>query len=132
MSYSQRFESLIEARIREARENGEFDDLPGAGRPIPGRGEPYDENWWLKQMMRREDLGEVTLPPSLKLARDIERVNERAGKLRSEQRVRETVAELNERIEEYHRRPTEPYIKAKPVDADEVVRLWREAAGRAG
>jgi hypothetical protein len=132
MTYSQRFESLIEARIREARENGEFDNLPGAGKPIPGRGEPYDENWWLKQMMRREDLGEVTLPGSLKLARDIERIGQHVRKLRSEQRVREAVAELNERIEEYHRRPTEPYIKAQPVDADEVVRVWRAASGRAG
>jgi hypothetical protein len=132
MSHSQWFESLIEARIREARENGEFDNLPGAGKPIPGRGEPYDENWWLKQMMRREDLGEVTLPGSLKLARDIERLTERVRKLRSEQQVREAVAELNERIEAYRRRPTEPYIKARPVDAEQVVRAWRAASGSAG
>jgi hypothetical protein len=129
MSYSERFESLIEARIRAARESGEFDDLPGAGKPIPGMGEPYDENWWLKQMMRREDLGEVTLPPSLKLARDIERLAERVRKLPSEQRVRETVAALNARVDDYHRRPTEPYISAKPADPEEMVRVWR-ARGR--
>lgn len=45
MSHSDRIESLIEARIRQARENGEFDDLPGAGKPLPGYGQPYDENW---------------------------------------------------------------------------------------
>lgn len=128
MSYSERFESLIEARIRAARESGEFDDLPGTGKPIPGKGEPYDENWWLKQMMRREDLGEVTLPPSLKLARDIERLAERVRKLPSEQRVRETVADLNARVDHYHRRPTEPYISAKPVDPEEMVRVWRVRA----
>lgn len=126
MSYSERFESLIDARIRAARESGEFDDLPGAGKPLPGKGEPYDENWWLKQLMRREDLGDVALPPSLKLARDIERLAERVRKLPSEQRVRETVADLNARIDDYHRRPTEPYIKVKPVDPDEIVRAWRE------
>ena len=27
-------EGLVEARIREARANGAFDDLPGAGRPL--------------------------------------------------------------------------------------------------
>jgi hypothetical protein len=126
MSYSEQFESLIEARLRAARESGEFDDLPGAGKPIPGRGEPYDENWWIKQLMRREDLGGVTLPPSLKLVRDVERLAERVGKLPSEQRVRETVADLNTRIDEYRRRPTEPYVKVRRVDADELVRVWRE------
>ncbi|MGN9914047.1 hypothetical protein ACTMTJ_41605 [Phytohabitans sp. LJ34] len=39
MSYSERFESLIEARIRAARESGEFDDLPTypAGSAGPAR-----------------------------------------------------------------------------------------------
>ncbi|BCB87392.1 DnaJ family domain-containing protein [Phytohabitans suffuscus] len=129
MSHSRRFESLIEARIREASENGQFDDLPGAGKPIPGKGEPYDENWWIKQMMRREDLGEVTLPPSLKLARDIERLPDQVAKLASEQRVRDSVADLNARIEAYRRRPTEPYITVSPVDAGNTVRTWREARG---
>ncbi|MDQ7909853.1 DUF1992 domain-containing protein [Phytohabitans sp. ZYX-F-186] len=125
MSYSHRFESLIEARIREARENGEFDDLPGAGKPIPGKGEPYDENWWIKQMMRREDLGDVALPASLRLARDLDRLPEQVRQLRSEQRVRETVADLNARVAAYRDRPTEPYVKVRPLDADEVVRAWR-------
>ncbi|MFC0532162.1 DnaJ family domain-containing protein [Phytohabitans kaempferiae] len=124
MSYSHRFESLIEAQIRAARENGEFDNLPGAGKPIPGRGEPYDENWWLKEMMRREDLGEVTLPPSLKLARDAEHLRERVRTLKSEQRVREAVAEVNERITAYRRRPTEPYVSVRELDPDDLVRDW--------
>jgi hypothetical protein len=126
MSYSQRHESLIEARIREARESGEFDDLPGAGKPIPGKGEPYDESWWLRQMMRREDLGDVALPASLRLARDIERLPEQVSKLPSEQRVRETVAALDARIDAYRRRPTEPYIKVPRIDPDELVHAWRE------
>src|SRR5262245_59311162 len=28
------FDKLVEQRIREAQEKGEFDDLPGAGRPL--------------------------------------------------------------------------------------------------
>jgi hypothetical protein len=32
------FESLAERRIREAGERGEFDNLPGAGQPLPGLG----------------------------------------------------------------------------------------------
>jgi hypothetical protein len=33
-----RYESLIEQQIRLAQERGEFDNLPGSGRPAPGAG----------------------------------------------------------------------------------------------
>jgi hypothetical protein len=50
-------ESPVERQIRQAMERGEFDDLPGAGRPIPGAGEPYDPLWWVKAWVERERLG---------------------------------------------------------------------------
>lgn len=30
-------DKLVESRVREARERGAFDDLPGAGKPLPAR-----------------------------------------------------------------------------------------------
>lgn len=48
--------SIVEARIREARERGEFEGLTGAGKPIPDLDQPHDEFWWLKKWMRREGL----------------------------------------------------------------------------
>ena len=51
------YESHIDRQIREAQELGEFDDLPGAGKPLPGFGQEYDENWWLKQLIEREKMG---------------------------------------------------------------------------
>lgn len=50
------YESVVERRIREAMERGEFDDLPGAGQPFPGAGEPYDEMWWVKAWLKRNDI----------------------------------------------------------------------------
>jgi hypothetical protein len=47
---------VAENRIREAMENGDFDDLPGLGKPIPDIDEPYDPDWWVKQWFRRERL----------------------------------------------------------------------------
>jgi hypothetical protein len=47
------FESVVERRIREAMERGEFDDLPGTGEPLPGAGQPYDEMWWVKAWLKR-------------------------------------------------------------------------------
>jgi Domain of unknown function (DUF1992) len=59
-------ERVAENRIREAMENGEFENLPGQGLPIPGIDEPYDPNWWVKQWFQREKLA-AALREGLKL-----------------------------------------------------------------
>jgi hypothetical protein len=50
------YESVVERRIREAAERGEFDDLPGEGKPLPDAGRPYDELWWVKAWLERNKL----------------------------------------------------------------------------
>lgn len=52
-----RFESLPERLIREASEAGEFDDLLGAGKPIPGAGTVDDELWWVRAWLERNEIG---------------------------------------------------------------------------
>ena len=53
--YSRRaIETVAENRVREAIEEGQFDNLPGYGKPIPDIDEPYDPDWWVKQWIRRE------------------------------------------------------------------------------
>jgi hypothetical protein len=47
------YETLPERLIREAIESGEFDDLPGAGKPLPGAGFPDDELWWVREWVQR-------------------------------------------------------------------------------
>ncbi len=51
-----RLESVVERRIREATERGDFADLPGAGRPLEDLGESYDPAWWAKRWVRRQRL----------------------------------------------------------------------------
>ena len=48
--------SMVERQIREAMERGEFEDLPGSGKPIDGIDRPYDPGWWAKEWIRRERL----------------------------------------------------------------------------
>jgi len=50
---SDRYESLPERLIREAIEAGELDDLPGAGKPLPGAGVPDDDLWWVRDWLKR-------------------------------------------------------------------------------
>ncbi|WP_063058795.1 J-domain-containing protein [Nocardia sienata] len=126
------FESWVDRKIREATERGDFDNLVGAGEPLPGAGNPYhDENAWLRDYLRREGVsGDAMLPPSLLLRRDVERLPETLRDAVSEQEVRETVAELNRRIVDWLRIPTGPQVPIAPVDADAVVRQWQERTAR--
>ncbi|MFI9403349.1 DnaJ family domain-containing protein [Nocardia sp. NPDC052316] len=118
------FESWIDKQIREATERGEFENLPGAGKPIP-RGSD-DENWWLKGYLRKEGVsGDALLPPSLLLRRDIERLPDTVRELNSERAVRETVRELNKRVVDWLRLPHGPYVRIAPVDTEEIVEQWR-------
>lgn len=124
------FESWIDKQIREATERGEFENLAGKGKPIPGAGASVDENWWLNEYLAREGLNsDVMLPPSLLLRRDIERLPGTVRKVTSEARVREIVIELNERIVRWLRMPEGPIVPIRPIDVDEVVAQWRR--GRA-
>ena len=55
-------EPRVERLIREAMEAGEFDELPGAGKPLPGAG-VYDDNlWWVRAWVERNDLSELSEP----------------------------------------------------------------------
>jgi Domain of unknown function (DUF1992) len=118
------YESWVDRQVREAQERGEFDGLPGAGKPLPGLDQPYDELWWVKQKMAREQL--TFLPPSLVLRKEAEDAREAVRQARSEREVRRIVAEINERIREAIRQPPEgPPHNLVPFDEEELLREWR-------
>jgi hypothetical protein len=117
------FETWVDKQIREATERGEFDNLPGAGKPLPHR--PDDELWWVKDFIRREGLPtEAMLPASLRLRKEVERLPSTVGSLRSEHAVREVVDSLNRRIMDWLRVPSGPQVHLVPVNVDEVVEQW--------
>ncbi|GGM25489.1 DUF1992 domain-containing protein [Dactylosporangium sucinum] len=123
------YESHIDKLIREAQEQGQFDNLPGAGKPLPDHGELYDEDWWLKSLAHREDLA-GGVPPTLRLRREVEDFPSTLRKYRTEERVRCAVAELNDRIERARRGLIEgPPTVLRPLDVEAVLRDWR--SGRA-
>lgn len=128
--YGMRVETWVDKQIREAQERGEFDNLPGAGKPIPGRGQPEDELWWLKGYLAREQLT-MALPASLQIRKEAEDILARVAKERRESQVRRVVTELNDRIRRETRTPTQgPPLRLGPLDVDAVVEAWREKRKR--
>lgn len=126
------WESWIDKQIREARERGEFDNLPGAGKPLPDLDTPHDELWWVRKKMKREDL--QYLPPSLAVRRELEDTRARIDAATDEAEVRTLVAAINERIRYVNTRPGDgPPSTLMPLDAESVVARWRERrTGRSG
>lgn len=122
------FESWLDKQIREGEQRGEFDNLPGKGKPLPDRGELRDPEWWARSYLAREG-GPVDalLPESLQLRKEVERLSDTVGELPSERLVREHVAELNKRIVAWMRSPSGPHVRVGPVNADEVVAEWKAA-----
>ena len=121
------FTSWIDQQIQEATERGAFDNLPGAGKPLPDRGGEDAAQAWLRDYLRREGVpAEDTLPTPLKLRKERERLAETVQDLPSEQEVREIVKELNHRIAGWRRFPHGPPIFVPLVDEEAMVSRWRE------
>jgi Domain of unknown function (DUF1992) len=123
------FGTWVERQIREATARGEFDNLPGAGKPIEDLDQPHDELWWVKGKLRREHFS--YLPPTMalrKAAEDALAAAERAG---SEDEVRRIVADINARILEGNRKAASgPPLNLMPFDVERVVNRWRERGAR--
>jgi hypothetical protein len=122
-----RYESWVERQVREAIERGEFDNLPGAGRPLPGINGREDENWWVKGLLEREQLP-MPLPSSLALRREVADLPHTLADAPDERTVWDIIEDLNRRIRDSHRRRADgPPIVVKPVDVEQTVTDWRRS-----
>jgi hypothetical protein len=122
------FTTWIDKQIAEAAERGAFDNLPGAGKPIPRHGDEDAAEAWLRGYLRREGLSaEALLPAPLRLRKAIDRLTSQVVGMHSEQEVRQAVGELNHQIREWRRIPVGPPVFVPLVDEDAMVTRWRAA-----
>ena len=122
------WESFVEQQIREAMEEGAFDNLEGKGQPIADLGREYDPDWWAKKLIEREKVS-VT-PPALALRKTVEQTLERLPQLRDEAEVRRTLEALNAQIRKLNATIAEgPPTNLAPLDVEAIVRGWRQRAG---
>src|SRR6266478_9993626 len=118
------WETWIEAQIRVAMEKGAFDNLPGAGKPLPNLGQEYDPLWWVKQLVQREQIS--LLPPSLELLRKVESEMAAVWQLADGAKVRSRILALNREIAKVNARAIEgPPTRLGPLDVEAIVAEWR-------
>jgi hypothetical protein len=119
------WQSWSDALYSRAQAEGAFENLPGAGKPIPGLEGNYDENWWLRQKLKREDL--TIVPETTVFKRQLPEELERIGRMRYESQVREKLKELNAQIRELNTSAgSGPPLNLSEFDVEAAVAKWRE------
>jgi Domain of unknown function (DUF1992) len=138
-----RWESLVEQKIREAMEAGEFDNLPGKGRPVDTSENPFeDPDLRLAHRLLR-DAGFA--PPWIEERKDIDAEFERARSVLARARAlckrkrqsdpasaeaswqhsitqfREQVAALNHRINSYNLSVPAAAFQRRQIQGEQVI-----------
>jgi len=116
----------VEIAIQQAMRRGDFDALPGAGKPLAGLTEVNDPDWWIRRKIERENLTGLG-PPALTLRTEDAGLDARLDAAASESTVRETVDDFNRRVIEARRQLLGgPPVVTKTRDVDAEVRRWSE------
>jgi hypothetical protein len=116
--------SWVEEQIQQAQTDGEFDQLEGKGKPIPGIEAPYDPLWWVKKLLERERVS--LLPAALEIRAKVDQALENLWALDREEAVREHVAAINRDIARAnHTAAAGPPTTLGLLDVDVVLSQWR-------
>jgi len=120
--FGEAFETFVDRQIREARERGDFDDLPGKGKPLAGL-DDTDELWWVRRKLAEEGLSHT--PPSLVLRKAAEDALADALAASTEAACRSTIEAINDQIRAANRRRLDgPPLDLVPYAPDDVVAAW--------
>jgi hypothetical protein len=117
--------AYVETALQQAIRRGDFDDLPGAGKPIPGLGERHDPDWWIRRKIESEQLSGLG-PPALMLRVEDAELEERLDLLRSESEVRDAIEDFNRRVVEARRQLLGgPPVVTSTREVEDEVAAWR-------
>lgn len=118
----------VDLQVQQAIERGEFDNLPGQGKPLP----PLDDDpdWWLKKLIERERITGV-LPEALQLRKDDAELEGELDRQSSERVVRDLLETFNRRVVNARRQLLGgPPVVTPTRDVEAEVAEWRERRRR--
>ena len=120
--------SWVDQQLRIAMERGDFDDLPGYGKPIEDLGVEHDPDWWIKKLVERENI--AILPPALALRKEDAELDGRLDRINVEAEVRREVEDFNARVRKAiytpPTGPSGPPVITQRRDVEAEVVAWRE------
>lgn len=118
--------AFIETAIQVAIRRGDFDDLPGAGKPIEGLGTHHDPDWWIRRKIEQENLTGLG-PPAILLRTEDRELDDQLDLLGREGDVRSVLEDFNRRVIEARRQlQGGPPVVTSPRDIDAEVAAWAE------
>jgi hypothetical protein len=105
----------VEMLIQQAMRRGDFDDLPGAGKPIENLHQVNDPDWWIRRKIERENSTENAA------------LDERLDTQHSEQAVRDILDDFNRRVVHARRQlQGGPPVVTPTRDVDAELARWHE------
>ena len=117
---------IVEIAIQQAQRRGDFDGLPGAGKPLTGLNAVRDPDWWIRRKIEREHLTGLG-PPALTLRSEDAGLQDRLDGIASEAAVREALEDFNRRVREARRQLLGgPPVVTPTRDIEAEVAAWRE------
>ena len=120
----------VESAIEAAARRGDFDDLPGAGKPLD-LPDTHDPDWWVNQRIASGDIDtEALLPVVVLLRKEYEARDETLAALPDESSVREYAEDFTERVHQDRRANPFQRMLAPAWDADDAVARWRQLRAR--
>jgi hypothetical protein len=120
----------VDLQIKQAMERGDFDNLPGQGKPLGDLGSPDDRDWWLRKLIERENITGV-LPAALQLRKEDLELDALLDREATERDVRRVLEDFNRRVVEARRQLQGGPPVVTPTRVIEVeVERWRERRRR--
>ncbi|MGO0603182.1 DUF1992 domain-containing protein [Brevibacterium linens] len=117
--------AVVESALDRAIKRGDFDDLPGMGKPLSGLHGSSDPDWWIKQKMDSEGINGVA-PAAFQLRKENAVLEDTVDAFTEESDVRDYLVGFNARVREAVMDLREgPPVFTPPRDVEKEVAAWR-------
>jgi hypothetical protein len=122
---------LAEKRIEDAMQEGKFDNLPGAGKPVDLEPMPAEENarmtWWALRILRKNDF----TPEEIRWRKAIDYLKARLNNAEQEWEIAPVVKQVNELVRKLNTLGTNAIkLGIAPMDEAEEIERFRLRKGR--
>ena len=122
----------VESAIEQAVRRGDFDDLPGAGKPLhlPAA---HDPDWWINQRLASGEIdSEALLPVVVLLRKEFERRAETLAALPHARAAREYAEDFTARVHQDRRANPFQRMLAPAWDPADAAQQWNQLQAAAG